>query len=794
MTADVRPDLAAIQSPADSHGLPSSPACEGLSSAEAAARLASQGPNAIREERPRAWLGLARKLWGPVPWMLEACLVLEVVLGHATQGVIIGLLVVVNAVLSYSQESRAQAALALLRKSVALFARARRDGTWTRVPAADVVPGDVLRLRLGDLVPADARILEGGLLLDQSALTGEALPVEGAVGKTVYSGSVVKRGEATVEVTATGSRTFFGKTAELVRIAGARSHIEEVVVGVVKYLLVLDAVLAALVLAYALWTRMPLADVLPFVLILLVASVPVALPATFALATAYGSLALAKVGVLVTRLSAIEDAAAMDVLISDKTGTITKNELAVVGIHPSPSRGDTEVLRLAALACEEASQDPIDLAILVAARARGALDGLPARERFLPFDTQTKRSEAWYREAGLVQRVVKGAPSSIAALVGERGDPEGVEQLAARGCRVLGVAAGPEGKLAWVGLLGLEDPPRFDSHEIVQRLHALGIRVVMATGDGPATASHVARQVGIGVHAITADALRGEVKAATLERNVFAGVFPEDKFHLGQAFQRAGHVVGMTGDGVNDAPALKQAEVGIAVSNATDVAKAAASVVLTSPGLGHIPVAIEVGRAIYQRMLTYTLNKIVKTFQVALFLSLGLVLTGAFVTTPRHILLLLFANDVVTMSLATDSVRYSRRPDRWRIGAIVAGASVLAVCWLAFAFGTFFVGRDVLHLELPALQTLSFLMLVFTGQATVYLARERDHFWRSRPSRWMLLGTIFDVIAVSALATLGILVDPVPAPVVLGLLAAVLASFVFVDLAKVAVWRRLAFA
>ena len=772
--------------------LPEAP--RGLTSSEAAGRLRASGPNAVPEERPRPWVAFAKKFWGPVPWMLEVSLILEAVLGHETQAAIIGLLLVVNAVLSFSQEARAQTALALLRKSVALFARVLRDGSWKRVPAAEVVPGDVLRLRLGDLVPADARIVEGLLLVDQSSLTGEALPVDAGPKATVYSGSIVKRGEATVEVTATGTKSFFGKTAELVRIAGAQSHIEEIVLGVVKYLIVLDAALAVLVVAYALVTGMPLSEVVPFVLILLVASVPVALPATFALATAYGSLTLARVGVLVTRLSAIEDAAAMDVLISDKTGTITKNELSVAGLHASSPYSEADVLRFAALASEVASQDPIDLAILTAARARGALEGLPAREAFVPFDTQTKRCEAWFREDETRRRVVKGAPASIAALIGAKGELEGIEALAAKGCRVLAVAVGGESELALVGLIGLEDPAREDSHETVQRLHSLGVRVVMATGDGPATASQIARQVGIGVHAVTADALRGEVTRATLERNVFAGVFPEDKFHLGQAFQRAGHVVGMTGDGVNDAPALKQAEVGIAVSNATDVAKAAASVVLTRPGLRDIPLAIEVGRSIYQRMLTYTLNKIVKTFQVALFLSLGLILTGVFVTTPRHILLLLFANDVVTMSLATDSVRFSRKPDRWRIGAIVAGACVLAFFWIVFAFGTFFVGRDVFHLELPALQTLSFLMLVFTGQATVYLARERDHFWRSRPSRWMLLGTIVDVIAVSAVATLGILVNPVPLAVVGGLLGAVLVSMFVVDFAKVTIWKSLAFA
>jgi H+-transporting ATPase len=429
----------------------------------------------------------------------------------------------------------------------------------------------------------------------------------------------------------------------------------------------------------------PLAEIIPFALILLVASVPVALPATYTLASALGSLELARRGVLVTRLSAVEEAAAMDVLCSDKTGTITKNQLAVATVRAYSPHTEDDLLELAALACDEATQDPIDLAILDAARGRNVPVHRRQRLQFLPFDPATKRSEALVSEANGVLHVIKSAPSVVAGLT--EGDPfpdADVGALAGQGCRVLAVAAGPEGRLRLAGLVALQDPPREDSQAVVRGLGDLGVRVVMVTGDGPATAQAVAAQVGIQGRTCLADGLRRGPDAPHLDCVVFAGVFPEDKFHLVQLLQQASHVVGMTGDGVNDAPALKQAEVGIAVANATDVAKAAASLVLTRPGLSDVLAAVETGRCIYQRMLTYTLNKIVKTFQIALFLSLGLLLTGVFVTTPRLILLLLFANDFVTMSLAADRVTLSRKPDRWQMRPLVVTALVLAFAWVLF--------------------------------------------------------------------------------------------------------------
>ncbi|HET9080256.1 MAG TPA: plasma-membrane proton-efflux P-type ATPase [Trebonia sp.] len=781
----------------------------GLPGAEAAARLARYGPNEIGTERRHRVRALAGRLSGPVPWMLEAAIVLEIAAGKAAEAVIIALLVVFNAVLSFVQEDRTQGALALLRQRLQVRARVCRDGRWQVTDARQLVPGDLVHVRLGDVVPADLTVTEGTVRADQSVLTGESAEAVAGPGGRLFAGSLVRRGEVTGTVTATGTATYYGRTAELVRTAQTVSHLEQTIFRVVWALLAMDGALVVAIGAYGIVTDLPLSELLPFVLILVVASVPVALPATFTLATALGAAELARAGVLVTRLSAIEEAAAMDLLCTDKTGTITANKLTVTAVRPYGGADVSQVLALAAAASDDATQDPIDLAVLAAARSTGVA-APAARLSFTPFDPAVKRSEAVISHDGAPVRVVKGAPQTVAALAGGSSEASGdVAAMAAGGARVLAVASGEAAsgagardrpRLGLAGLIVLADPPRPDSAALIARLAALGIRVIMVTGDTAATAVAVARQVGIGTRTGKAGTLREPSGAgvshpgteAGLDFDVLAGVLPEDKLRLVERAQRAGHVTGMTGDGVNDAPALRRAEVGIAVAAATDVAKSAASVVLTDPGLGNIVAAVETGRQVYQRMLTYTINKIVKTFQVALFLGLGLLVTRQFVTTPRLVLLLLFANDFVTMALATDNVSYSPRPDRWRVPALSLAALAIAVPWLAVSFATFYVGRDVLGLGLAATQTLVFVMLAATGQATVYLVRERRHLWRSRPSSWMLTATAADLTAVVILASRGILMAPVPPGYIAVLLGAVGVATLLLDAVKAPLLRRLA--
>ena len=763
----------------------------GLTTAKVQDRLRQFGPNRIEEERRHTARSFFAKFWAPVPWMLEATIVLEILVHKLDEAIIIGVLLLFNSVLSFVQENQANRALALLRKRLSVQARVLRDGQWQLISAEQLVPGDMIHLRLGDLAPADVRLFDGTVESDESDLTGESMPVEKSAGAVVYAGSRLKRGEASGEVTATGKHTYFGTTAELVKSAKTASHLQEVIFAIVKYLVILDAVLVAALLVYAAFAHLPWSEVLPFALILLVASVPVALPGMFTVATALGALDMSRHEVLVTRLSAIEEAAAMDVLCTDKTGTITWNRLAVAKIYPVSGRSSEEVLRMAALSSAAATQDPIDLAILEVAQAQKVMSDLPPRVQFIPFETSTKRSEAIYEQASGKLRVVKGAPDAVISLVRNASGITGqVDELAGRGARVLAVAAGTESSLELVGLIGLEDPIREDSKALVQNLKTLGVRVIMVTGDGLATARAVSMQVGIGDRVGSAGALRSGDAAAAEQYDVFAGVFPEDKFRLVESLQQRKHVVGMTGDGVNDAAALKQAEAGIAVSTATDVAKAAASIVLTQSGLMGVVRAVETGRRIYQRMLTYTLNKIIKTIEIGIFLSVGVILTGTFVITPLLVVLLLFTNDFVTVSIATDRVSFSPQPDRWDIRTLMFTAGALAGLVLMLSFTIFFVGKDVLHLEIRRLQTLVFLMLVFTGQGNVYLVRERKRFWHSLPSRWLILSSAADIVVVSLMATRGILMAPISWSLAASLLAIVVVFLFVIDGLKVGIFRH----
>ncbi len=765
----------------------------GLDSEEVSRRRVRSGYNEVVEKRPPAvWL-LLKKFWAPVPWMLEATMALQVVMGKQDEAIIIGVLLVFNALLGFVQEGRASRALALLRQRLEIKVRVRRDGHWQLLPSRELVPGDRVHLRMGDMVPADILLTDGNLQIDQSVLTGESLPVEAGAGSTARAGSVVQRGEASGDVVATGTATGFGKTAELVRGARTASHLETLIFTIVRYLVVVDIALAVCMLAYAWLTGMPLTDILPFALMLLVASVPVALPATYTLATALGALELARNGVLVTRLSAIEEAASMDVLASDKTGTLTMNHLTLTRLRPAAKSDEAALLRLAAMASDEATQDPIDLAILAVARDRQALDNMPQRTRFVPFDPATKRSEADYLLPEGAMRVMKGAPATIMHMLAEPAELAAeVESQGADGARVLAVAVAEPGQaLRLAGLLALQDPPREDSARLVASLREFGVRVMMVSGDGAATSRAVAGQVGIGNRVCPPEQLPQALAGDASGYDVFARVLPEDKFRLVQALQRSGAVVGMSGDGVNDAPALKLAEVGIAVSSATDVAKAAASLVLTRPGLVDVLAAVETSRRIYQRMVTYILNKIMKTIEIAIFLSFGFMLTGTFVVTPRLVVLLLFTNDFVTMSIASDRVTAPARPQHWNVPRLLAGAGALAAMVLVLSFSVFLLGRDVFHVPLARLQTLIFAMLVFTGQGNVYLVRERDHFWRSRPGGWLILASVLDILLVCLLASQGLLMTAVPLAWLAMLLVVVVIYLLLVDQVKVSVLRRL---
>jgi H+-transporting ATPase len=773
--------------------LPPTDPARGLSAAEAEQRLSRFGPNAIIDKAIPAWRQLAARFWAPVPWMLEAVIVLQLLLGRRVEALVIATLLGFNAVVAFVQERRARDAVALLRRQLHVSARVMRAGQWQLLPSEQLVPGDIVHVRAGDLVPADLALFGGAVSLDQAALTGESLPVDAGPGKPAYTGAIVRQGEASGTVTATGARTFFGRTAELVRTSNPPSHMQRTIFAIVKRLVVFDAVLVALVVAFALWHHLPLADTAVFSLMLLVASVPVALPATYTLATAVSSQELARQGVLVTRLPAVEEAAAMDTLVSDKTGTLTQNTLSYAGaVALAPGADEDSVLRTAALASDDATQDPLDLAILGPARERRLLDAAPARQDFHPFDPGTRRSEGIYTIDGHPWHALKGASSVVGPLcrLGEEQQAAlmaAERRLAGSGARVLAVAAGPPDALQLLGVVGLADPPRPDAAGLITKLTQLGVRVCMATGDSEETARAIGARLGLGTRVCAA---QGPHPQNPEECDLYARVLPEDKHQIVAALQRAGHITGMTGDGVNDAPALRQAELGVAVASATDVAKAAAGVVLTDPGLGGVLTVVRTGREVHRRMLTYTLNKTLKVFEIVVFLTLGLLLTGGFVMSATLIVLLLFTNDFVTMTIATDHVQPAPRPQRWAVRRLVGAAGVFATLSLMFTFSLYWWVRTTQGLSPAQLQTVVFLILVFTNQAGIYALRSDGPCWRLAPGRLMLLASLGDLALVSVLGTMGWLMAPLPVGMVAGVLGACAAFALVLDQAKLVVFPR----
>lgn len=758
----------------------------GLTSVEAQQLLEKFGPNTLPEEKPNPWLLFLHKFWAPVPWMLEAIILLEIVLKKFTEAWVIAFLLLFNAIVSFFEEGKARNAVRLLQSRLKVRARVLRDRDWKLISAQEIVPDDIICIRMGDIVPADAIILTGSVSIDQSAITGESLPVEPSAGATIYAGSIVRKGESYAKVTGTGKNTFFGKSAEIMRTAKTSSHLQTTIFSIVRSLVIFDIILILALLVYSFIQGISLFDIIPFSLLLLIASVPVALPATYALSTALGSVELARRGVLVTRLSAIEEAAAMDILCIDKTGTLTKNILQLAQQKSYPPFTDADLLSLAKLSCEEATQDPLDMAILEA--AKGAQSDYSKAEivRVLPFDPERKHSGVVVRYQGRELLIFKGFPNVLMEMAGKN-LVQDIEKLTEEGSRLLAIIFGEKDRYQFVGLLGFRDMPRETSKAAIEELHLLGIRTLMLTGDNRMTAQYIAKQVGIGTRTFSREDIHQLAKEDIDQTDIFSGIFPEDKFHIVQLLQNAGYISGMTGDGVNDAPALKKAEVGIAVSNATDVAKAAASLVLTNPGLGDILEAVKESRRIYQRMLTYIQNKIIKTLEISVLLGLGLMLTGQFVISQLLILLLFFLNDFTTMSIATDRVSYSHQPDKWDIRRLISTSGLFALFILAFSFTILFLG---LHfLTLPQVQTLIFLTLVFTGQATIYLVRESKHFWHTRPSTWMLVFSLLDIIFVTFLAVNGIWMAPIPLSIVLGLLGCIAVYFYLLDFLKVGVVR-----
>jgi H+-transporting ATPase len=801
--ADASKDLKELPLAEVEKRLESSPA--GLSADEATKRLAQYGPNEIKEEATNPLLALLAYFWGPIPWMIEIAVILSAALAHWADFFIILLLLVANAAVGFSEEHQAGKAIAALKAQLAIKARVLRDGKWITPPAGELVPGDVIRMRMGDIVPADARLLDGDPLeVDQSALTGESLPAEKKPGEAVFSGSIVRKGEIGALVYATGSSTYFGKTAQLVQEAHTVSHFQRAVLKIGTYLIVLALALVALIVAVSLLRGDPFLTTLQFALVLTVAAIPVAMPTVLSVTMAVGARLLAKKNAIVSRLVAIEELAGVDVLCSDKTGTLTQNKLTLGDPFAVKDITADEVILYAALASRADDDDTIDLAILHGLKNPKALEGY-AVSNFQPFDPVHKRTEATVKAAdGTEFTVTKGAPQVILDLAATTGAAKAeatkaVNEFAARGFRSLGVARADSGgswKLA--GVLPLFDPPRADAKATIATAQHLGVEIKMVTGDALAIAQETAKKLGLGSDILDAaglgDSKREETDAvaASIEHaDGFAQVLPEHKFHIVDVLQQRGHIVGMTGDGVNDAPALKKADCGIAVSGATDAARAAASIVLMTPGLSVIIDAIKESRRIVQRMNSYAIYRIAETLRVLGFVTLVILLFNRFPVTAIMIVLLALLNDGSILSIAYDNVRYKDQPEAWNMRLVLGMASVLGLVGPIAAIGLFLLGDKIIDLSRPELQTMMYLMLSVAGSLTIYLTRTRGPFWSIRPARKLIIAVTGAEIIATVISVAGIFVTPLAWEYAVLVWGYALAWFLLTDRVKLLAYRIL---
>jgi H+-transporting ATPase len=778
----------------------------GLSSSEVKDRLQKYGFNELPEKKVNPIKKFLGYFWGPIPWMIEAAIVMSAIIQHWPDFWIILMLLMLNAVVGFWQEYKADNAIELLKQKLALTAKVLRDKKWVEKAARELVPGDVVRVRLGDVVPADVKLLEGDYLqIDESALTGESLPVEKHVSDVAYSGSIIRQGEMDALVVTTGMSTYFGKTTKLVEEAGTKSHFQKAVTKIGDYLIALAGILVLIIFVVALFRDQSLPSTIQFALVLTVAAIPAALPAVLSVTMALGAIALSKKEAIVSKLVAIEEMAGVDVLCADKTGTITKNELTVGKVQPFGDFTEQDVLLFGTLASREEDQDPIDNAIIDKAKSSDEnVKSISTYKinKFTPFDPVSKRTEAEVEDdKGNRFKVSKGAPQVILELATNKGAIADkinnyVEEFASNGYRALGVAKSDK-KDTWLfaGLIALYDPPREDSSETLKTAQSMGVHVKMVTGDHVAIGKEIAHEVGLGTNIMTASSYlnKSDVEAQDIieKADGFAEVFPEHKFRIVKLLQSRNHIVGMTGDGVNDAPALKEADAGIAVAGATDAAKSAADIVLTKPGLSVIIDALKLSRQIFQRMNNYSIYRIAETFRVLFFVTTTILVFEFYPVTALMIVLLAILNDLPIITIAYDNVRYSNNPEKWNMRVIIGIASMLGILGVIESFGLFYVGFKVLNLSPEVLQSFMYLKLSVAGHLTVFMARTRGHFWSVRPAKQLLLAVILTQLTATLITVYGVLLPAMGWELAALVWGEAIGVFLIIDFLKVHFYKLL---
>lgn len=747
---------------------------KGLSGNEAKKRLDQFGPNEISEKKTNTLLKFLKYFWGPIPWMIEIALILSAVLRHWEDFGVILLLLMINAVVRFSEEHRADNAIEMLKKRLAIKARVLHDGEWQEISAKELVPGDMIRVRLGDIIPADIKLVEGDYLsVDESALTGESLPVEKDTSDVGYSGSIIRQGEMNALVISTGMNTYFGKTTKLVEEAKTTSHFQKAVMKIGNYLIIMSIALVIIVFAVELLRHQKVIETLQFGLVLIIAAIPAALPAVLSITMVVGATVLAGKGAIVSKLLAIEEMAGVDFLCSDKTGTITKNELSVEEVIPIGDFSKNEVFLCGSLASREKDGDTIDNAIIASSKdikeVTKSIGDYKVLD-FKPFDPIKKRTESVVEGPGKNNfKVSKGAPQVILSLIGEdkklaEDINDKIDSLAKDGYRALGIAkTSKNGKWNFIGLIGLSDTAREDSAETIKEAQSMGLNVKMLTGDHTAIAKKIAKDVNLGTNIIPASSLIDveDDKAEEIIENSdgFSEVFPEHKYHIVELLQKKNHIVGMTGDGVNDAPALKKADIGIAVAGATDAAKSAADIVFTRPGLSVIVEALRQSRKIFMRMNNYAIYRIAETIRVLFFLVLSILIFKFYPLTAIMVVLLALLNDIPIMMIAYDNAKLLKRPVRWKMSSVLEVSTMLGIVGVISSFGFFLIARNVLSLDPSIIQTLVFLKLIVSGHLTIYLTRTgKQSFWtRPLPSPRLFLTAEFTQIAATFFAVYGLL-------------------------------------
>jgi H+-transporting ATPase len=778
----------------------------GLSSSEVEKRLIQYGPNEISEKKVNPLLKFLGYFWGPIPWMIEAAVLMSAIIGHWEDFGIILSLLLLNAAVGFWQENKADNAIELLKQKLAPTARVLRDGKWVQKPSRELVPGDVVRVRLGDIVPADVKLMEGKYLqTDESALTGESLPVEKHVEDVAYSGSVVRQGEMDALVVTTGMSTYFGKTTKLVEEAGTQSHFQKAITKIGDYLIAIATFLVIIIVIVAIFRQESLLTTIQFALVLTVASIPAALPAVLSVTMALGAIALAKKEAIVSKLVSIEEMAGVDVLCADKTGTITKNELSIGRIQPLDDFTDRDVMLFGALASREEDQDPIDNAIISKTKTMkevaSTLDKYEIVE-FMPFDPVSKRTEAVVKDVDEKRfKVAKGAPQVILSLVANQNKiaeriNEYVDEFAANGYRALGVAKSAENdKWLYVGLIALYDPPREDSAATINTAKSMGVSVKMVTGDHVAIGREIAKEVNLGTNIMPAssflDKSDSDAQPIIEKADGFAQVFPEHKFRIVKLLQNKGHIVGMTGDGVNDAPALKEADAGIAVSGATDAAKSAADIVLTKPGISVIIDAIKESRKIFQRMNNYSIYRIAETVRVILFITLSIIIFQFYPVTAMMIVLLAILNDMPIITIAYDNVRYSNKPEKWNMRTVLGIATFLGMLGVISTFLIFYIGLNVFNLSPEVLQSFIYLKLSVAGHLTILVARTRGHFWSIKPAPQLFGAIVITQLVATLITVYGVLLPAMGWGLALFVWGYALLLFLITDFFKVYFYRIL---